>query len=1065
MDKTLIQKTDHNEPEPKVIALQASAGSGKTHNLSIQFIKTILQGCNKQSNISSCLNKILAITFTNKAANEMKERIIKHLKLIALPDLKAKDEERESIIQQLAFDNNNDLPDIADTLIQDIFKNYSDFQIRTIDSFLRSIIVASLRETELRPDFEIVMDPLPYIEYAVDELLSKIHTDDAIKKDFLKFLEIYLNVENKTGFYIRDSIVDTINNLRSLKNRSGKDIYCSPNNSKEVDLKKEAFKNALEQFYKLMNNLKVRKHNRNFPENLLDKIKNNDFISSLWTKPDVEYILVKESKHFKDKLQPHWTGIRNLLAELLTEISDTYYNSYCDLLNKVESIINNVTYTAGEVLVDDINTHVRRLIEKYEVPELYFNLGERILYYLIDEFQDTDRAQWSNIKDLIVNSLANNGSFFYVGDKKQSIYRFKGGDPTLFDEVRKDTEILPYGVKVTNLTDNRRSGAELIEFFNETFEPERLKSILQPADDELNSIINNKIVELIDSTYRDSSLVCKNERVRGYVRVEFIRQKKVPEDDGGKQQDNNEQNIEEDLNVKLDKVIKELREKGFAFSDIAILVRKNDEIKNLSIALKQMGIPVQSILGFDIREHPLIIEVVSFLQFLNNPIDNLSFVTFITGEIFGKISGIQSADTHKWLLEHAGKGYLYVEFRKWQQQLWNEFIKPLLNEVGYLPAYDITSEIIERFRINEYFPESAGFFAHLLEILKTREDDGENNLDGFIEYWKNCDREDDKFFVRLSSANAVKILTIHKAKGLEFPAVILPSASIETKSKNMLTLERNEQDGRLSFVYAKKQYLTILHSINQEDPYVKAYVKEQSLSFIDELNTFYVAVTRAKQALYIFINNEKDPIYNLFKDKLDENRLYIKGELIQEKKEAVGESFLKSKSQPSAKWQQHIFIKLPDRDSLEHYKEERRGEIIHKILSNITRVDEHIRDRILEQVDIMDKEFITDKFIDNLIEVINSEEGRPWFNPSSDIEVFTEKDIVDKRGQIKRIDRLVLTRDEAIVIDYKTGGMDELDKHKKQVREYMSTISELYPLKRTKGYLVYIDHKKIEEVR
>ncbi len=1071
---------------PHVFQLAASAGSGKTHSLSLRYVQFLLSDSGKILNKN--LRSILAITFTNKTANEMKERILRQLKLIAIPALKDDKQaaEREQILKQLKSINLGDknFQKATDKLVEEIIRHYTDFQVRTIDSFLRSIIVASLRETNLQPDFDIAIDAMPYIEYAVDDLLSRIQTNPAVKELFIRFLDIYLNVEGKTGFYPREDIINLVNRFRYLENKKCKRIESKKITREEIDKKKYTFKKAVNNLYDIIAEENIETKYLPGKDDLIGKIDSNDFSNKLWVQHDVEYILKKQSKHFRDQLQHAWDNIRWLLFDLLITVDSSRYSAYHDILINIEKTLHEITQARGEILIDDINKYVKELTDKYNVPEIYFNLGERIFHYFIDEFQDTDRAQWNNIKDLLMEALSNGGSLFYVGDKKQSIYRFKGSDSSLFDEVIEDEGIVHIlkGIYIKQLSSNYRSTALLVNFFNETFHPDYLKRMI--VDNEKEQIklrINKQIIELINDTYKGSGqAVAQNNKTQkqgGYVLVEHIESKDEQSNaDASTPPDADavEPAQDEDVYIKrINEVIVDLHDKGTAYSDIAVLVRKNEQIEALSGKLKQKSIPVQSVQGLDIRKHHLIDEVISFLSFLNNPLDNLSFAGFITGEIFNTVSGIQTNDMHAWFVKQRGSKYLYIAFKQWQVQLWDEFIRPLFNAVGYLPAYDIVNEFIERFNVHENFSTSIGFFMHLLEMLKKREDKGENNLYSFLEYWNTKEENDNSFFVNLSSGDAVKILTIHKAKGLEFPVVILPSVSFvslnpKSKGNDQQSMFITEDNDKLNLSYSNKVHRSILNSINEEDPSIKAYIKDQALSFIDELNTFYVALTRAGQELYIFIQDEKDPVYTLFEHKLDTNGRYEQGEHIVLKKQGKEEEdVFTAKVRASTRWQDHIFIKQPDMDSLENYKEEKRGNIIHDILSRITIVDEHIGKRISGLLDMIKNETIKNQsdIIDKLTEVLTSEEVKAWFTPGRSANVFKEKEIVNKHGELKRIDRLIVTQDEAIIVDYKTGGLKDIEKHKKQVRGYMNIISDIYPTRRIKGYLLYVDHNRVEEVR
>lgn len=1051
------------EQPPKVIVLQASAGSGKTYRLSIEFIRTILSNSDIY-NLGNPFKHLLAITFTNKAACEMKDRILKHLKMLAIDKDDFKD--REQLIKDLNIQsiNNEDIRLKADKLVKKLLNHYSDFQVRTIDSFLRSIIAASIRETSFTPNFQISMNSNEYVEYAVDELFSNIQTDASVKEDFLDFLNVYFNIERKVNFYPKKDIIEIINNIRHLKNKKDKDIKIDNYSTENIRLKKEEFVKSFKKFLDKIteNKIEVDKRIFNNLKDIFKKININNFSSSLWEKAKVGDFFKKEHANKKDPFQPLWDEVRRNLAELIKILSEARYKPYLSLLIKTEAIIKDITKASDEILIDDINNYVKSLIENQSVPELFFNLGEQILYYFIDEFQDTDRAQWSNIKPLVLNALANNGTLFYVGDKKQSIYRFKGSDAGLFDEIIEDHDIKVYKVAKYYLNENRRSSNELVNFLNETFEPQRLKSML---DNNNKSWCNTKIQELIDKTYKKyfQNSKLNNEDIQGYVSVEYIKSDTMHEDSSLQNSDADQEPTYEDIIVtRIEKIVSELINSGITFSDIAILTRTNKEAEIISEKLKKNNMPIQSERGFNIKEHPLIIEIISFLTFINNPADNLSFVTFVTGDIFTKSSGLTSDLIYKWLFEHRYEGFLYLSFKQWQPELWENLIKPLFNAVGYLPAYDIVNEFIKRFKLLNNFSESTGFFSHLIEMLKIKEDNGENNLDSFIKYWHTQKEDDDNFWVNLSSNNAIKLMTIHKAKGLEFPVVILPFKSTN-KPKNMFVINKNNE---ITLSNMQSGDAKILYSIDRSDPYVEAYVDELALSFIDELNAFYVATTRAKYALYILLSEKENSFYNLFKEKLQNTGVYVSGKLPIYKQKVKQEISFATKGETLFHWQNHIFIHQPDMDTLKYYKEERRGNVLHKMLSNIQSIDENIKEKLTEQLDAVDKEWIKHqpKLVDNLIDIINSEKAKKWFNLEPETTIFTEKEVVNKHGELKRIDRLILTKNETIIIDYKTGGTSEMEKHKKQVKEYMEIVSQLYPRKLTKGYLVYIDHKRIEEV-
>ncbi len=1068
MEERPVLQLDADLQFPHVFVLSASAGSGKTHNLSLRFIQFLLSARIRSNRGRTTLDSLLAITFTNKAATEMKERILRQIKRLALGDQQA----LADACSVISLDRDA-LQAAAYGLVDFMIRRYTDFQVRTIDSFLRSIMVASLRETRLQPGFDIVMDPVPSIEYAVDDLLARIQTDQGARNLLLKFVDTYLMVEGKTSFYPRTDIIETVNNLRTRESKTGKPLGSAGTTPAGLNAKRETLQETVRSLYTLIAHHGIAKNGKTLPDqdNVLGKIASHNFSGKLWTQPDAGYLLKKESMDEAGTLQGTWDAIRSQLADLLTASGTGRYVVYSDILSAIRKTIEEYSLARGEILVDDINKYVRELIDAYTVPELYFNLGENIVHYFIDEFQDTDRAQWNNIKALVIEALANGGSLFYVGDKKQSIYRFKGSDARLFDEVAGDREIKSMLAETyrKQLGSNYRSQPVLVRFFNETFAPETLKSILTEHSDTVPANIHAYLGQLIEATYTGSGQTPQQPRqAGGYLLIEHAGVRDEPAAPDAELPDQTGENGSrdaEDARIRrITGVIADLHARGTAYADIALLVRTNQQAKELAGTLKQNNIPVQSAQGFDIREHSLIRETLSFLGFINNPLDTLSFAGFISGELFAACSDLQSGTLHDWMLRHRDGGNLPAAFRQWQPTLWDELIRPLLNGVGYLPAYDIVHEFIRRFRIRENFPDATGFFMHLLSILKQREDQGENNLDGFLYSWTARPGDDAAFFIRLSSGDAVKVLTIHKSKGLEFPVVILPFASLTppTMNRGMLVLETGDT---LTLTHTRQEYRDILASIDPAEPSVAAYSRERALSILDELNVFYVAVTRARQELYIFLHSGKDPLYDLFREKLGPAGKYEQGTHVVTRVRRQAEGEFPDKPQVSTRWQNHIFIKQPDRDSLEHYNEEQRGDLIHALLAQVPSGDpaEKIAELFAAITDEATRNQAGD--LDAAAATLSLKDVRPWFNPGPDTGVFMEKEVVSSTGQTRRIDRLVITPDEAIVIDYKTGGLSDIEAHRKQVREYMGIIAGLYPAKRTRGFLLYLDHRRTEEVR
>ena len=1219
-----VLKKDKDLVFPHIFQLSASAGSGKTHNLSLRYAQFLLSANITKRETGGIntngLNNIMAITFTNKAATEMKERILKLLKSIALGEKQALTQIK-CVIDLTGMKGGKDddaLINKASGLVDNIIRNYTDFNIKTIDSFLTEIIKASLPETGICPGFDIRMNPLPYIDFAIDKLLLTANEDREIKKIFLDFIKNYTDMEGKRRFNPRAIIADVIKNLREIENARGKYFeICEDKDfldkihrhiealAKDIINIEKPFGNFPECGGKLRNLLnlidEINRSDKSYKiglhktfQNGLEKNTGRDFVSKYWQRQYVKDIITN-SKNLKNQdlltsLQQIWDDIRAGIRDIILTVGGIKFYSYIKILKEIKSIIAEKSKNDGVIFIDELKIRVNELIKDNKVPDIYFNIGEQIYHYLIDEFQDTDRLQWENIKALVENSISNGGSIFYVGDKKQSIYRFKGSDASLFNGIVNDF----YGNIINNgncylekLENNFRSKKALIDFFNETFNPQNLIEKLLYKDkgnpnsgkpqNTIKNIADEMIGSLIENIYKDHEQDIPdnpediNDDFKGYIYIErFLNDN---ERGNGKDKDKSKDKAEEldaeaykpgaeengrengllpdeddalDAGVKEKcanktvKIIKDLTNHGkYGFKDIAILTRTNQESAGLVLKLKQENIPVKSEQSADIRNNPLIKEVISFLKFLNKPADNLSFINFISGKIFAGVIESNLAlkqEINNFILNNRGKDFIYIEFKKWRlnnggrtgQNIWDNYIEELFNGVGYYPAYDTVCKLYEKFNIYEKFKDNLGFFMHLLELIKNREQDGEHTIDMFIDFFNDHEQENDQFLVKLGSTDyAVNVLTMHKAKGLQFPVVIIPYAGIKITPVNEIVLEYSgnkyksnicagyeghdepqNKDGYLKLYYANKDNLDFLLSTGENLDEIKAYIYEKSMGFIDELNLFYVSSTRAKEELYILIpfkfGNSNNKLISLFFD--NDMREGINTLEIGNKKNYSDEcnggdstpsfhilnnAFGRFKNYD---WKQHLYgIRQKEDISLildENIKKGLlRGNIVHFILSKINFLNEgnykNELDKIIPEAThefIKSQNYFTEitgseiEIIKkDIIDLLSINEVKDWFFVNGkNARNFNEKETVNYEGELKRIDRLVIFSDRIAVIDYKTGRLDEAKslKYKKQVREYMGILAGIYsninntgkPDMDISGYILYTDEKKVEKV-
>ena len=1038
---------------PSVDVVEASAGSGKTYALAKRYVQLITYP--HKGPEDTPLKTILAVTFTNKATIEMKQRILEFLKKVAL-GIFSDERERKDISSSIAVDFES-AQVIACKVMEDIIGHYNYFQVQTIDSFINTLLSGCSFHLGFASNFRIKEEYRTYLEYSLDSLIDKVEADSDVLRTFENFLRYYLFIENKEGWFFKQDILGIIESLYNYVNTYG-GAFVSPEIDANDLLKKK--REIIKLICKIHSASPEGTHGR-FMKSLDSFIENNEGtfnIDRLSKYFGYEEFPVKKGVRRPANIARMWDKLRRDLDQLCKWESFALFKPYIDIFELTLREFGKIAGGEDIVFLQELNTHARGLVgEKgVTVPELYYRLATRFHHYLIDEFQDTNRLQWSNIFPMVEEALSSGGSFFYVGDKKQAIFRFRGGDVSLFDSVQKDFK--NYNPSQRMLAKNFRSHKEIVRFNNEIFSAGNLRRFLRAHDESQKEPLGFSEGDILTvlNIFSGSEQEWKKENNSGYVSVESFNAPNADERDVF-------------MRSRLVSLIKELGER-FPYGEIAVLVRENKDVKRFSSWFLEENIPVESEKTLNIREQPLIKELISFLKFLNSPIDNLAFASFVSGKIFQKASGVTAEEVRDFLFKFRGrrkreKGvYLYTEFRRSFPEVWQGLIGGIFKNVGYVPLYELLTTILGKLKALDNFPEYQGFFMRLLELIKEKEEDYPG-ISKFLEHFDQMVEKD--LFVNAAHANSLTVMTIHKSKGLEFPVVIIPYLEMEVSvgsggaGQKRPYVVRQADDNALKLVQLKKSYGTYSPELARD------YKEEYIRSLIDQLNSLYVALTRAKYEMYLFMPSRTSGRNNIALD-------LIPGESDERGRKIPYGRTEKNKKQfmhlPCSKYSDWIGVlkdefitpsQLINRDKM------LRGEILHYMLSFIGNLS--VDERSLSLRAAREKARLRypyvkelDAYMSIVRDLVKEERFKPFFYVKEG-RVFQEKEIVNSYGDTKRIDRLIVTGSRISIIDYKSTR-DDFEEYRSQVLEYVSIIEQIYPGSAVKGYLIFLDPLSLEEI-
>ncbi len=1051
---------------PEFVLLKASAGTGKTHALTLRFTQFLLSEKIKNND----LRQMLAITFTRNAAKEMKMRVVQWLK-----DCCFGQEETVSQLQELVSLNKEDLKVRARVILENLLSRYTDFQVMTIDSFMAEVFRASAVDLGVSPDFEITLNASPLIDYAFYRFLRKVTSSSPEGKRLAEIAASLQALGKADAAFIWDptsevktKFIELYHQLEAMNRRPRRE-----NRSEELTSLQEKVRRAAESVETIVEATELRRRQNAAFWSLLPKIKMgylNDLLDKSWDSPPFNkpragsgsQELAYESAVLKWK---EFLEAVNAYKELYAR---TFFLPYLETYDDLINLLAEVKKEKGVVLLEDINRRLSSYLGQGIVPDVYFRLGERIYHFLIDEFQDTSPVQWTNLRPLVENSLSQGGSLFIVGDSKQAIYGFREADYEIMMNLERGREFFPsVETQVKQLTLNRRSRKEILDFVRMVF-PDGIKTLQKYAAKAAKSGLDD-----YEATVSEES--SSGHRPPGYVEVHFIERDKEPteaenSEEAGEETEEELADQETRVKSKVQAIIAELKARGYSYSDIAILTYRNEKAIQAAAWLNEQKTPFIPFSALDIRKRRVIKEILALLRFLDFPPDNLSLSTFLLGELLAKklaLDGepLSSQAFHDFFFRcHLNHDYpAYVALRRQYPAIWQNYFDPLFKSVGYLPLYDLTTQLYRLFNLFDLFPEEEAALVRFLEVIKEFEGTGKNSLREFLLFASETGGDESVWTIDVAAeVEAVRIMTIHKAKGLGFPVVILLLYP-ERKVYPLFYLAEAQplDEGSAAWV------LKLNKSIAQASPELASvYEQYQIKDDVNRLNTLYVGLTRARQELYVVgvRGKRKEFPLDIFEDlTLSEDARYAPSEekppAKREKQEPVGKTVATLKiSAP---------LSLPLAEEKHIAREEiRRGEIIHSLLALIEYADQDFERTLATSAAKLKKLAphleIPEEIISLIAASLAAPELRSYFEPKEGRVVFREMELVGPEGALYRADRVVIDPDLITVIDFKSGRIKEekiKEAHRMQLRNYQQILREVYPEKKVQGLLVYLDEK------
>lgn len=1019
--------------------INAAAGSGKTYTLVLHYLEQLLATPQKDS-----YQSLLAMTFTNKAVNEMKERILKVLSLLAKGE---NHDMKKTLLGRLQL-SEEELQWRAENKLRSLLHHYSAFEVTTLDSFTHSVIRTFAFDLGLSQSFELIIDSQPFIHDLVEQLVNKVGLSPSLTSLLTEFSLSKIGDEKSwdvthdlnafAPILMRENDRVPLQSLRSIdsngfqSDRKRLEVHALAL-KQDIQVSAQAWLDKLENLG-LSKGVFSRETLPNHFRRLADFSERSSTKIRKWYDSKLEQQLEAGSGFFKKDIDAQKKAlIGEITPELIAAFQSTKNLTYqylfsralltqwvpLSLLGTLERSLQEQQLTQNRMLLGRFNERIAALVKNQPVPFIYERLGTRFQHYFIDEFQDTSLLQWQNLIPLISHALENfeGGSLLLVGDPKQAIYRWRGGDVQQYVDLLQEKSPFQRKPQIDSLKKNYRSYSNLIAFNNTffAFAGQYLK----------NTFHQNLFGESLQQQINDKS--------GGTVAIHRIEAKKT---------------VAERAELYADKIValaQDFRKEGYQWKDITILIRQKKQAQALVKALQEAAIPALSSDSLLLGSSEKIQWVIQLLHLSAFPEDKSAML--------GVLSYIRTHRQSEMAYHDFMLTYLNTDIYQFFKDLNRDF--DWQYDLDISKGLNVYETMVYLFACFSDLLTVDAYTQRLFDVIFEFSDQYSSHTLDFLKYWE---REVEHLTIPLPTlTDAVQIMTVHKSKGLEFPIVIYPFLEdrFAPSSKDYVWYPLGSSPvedvpwARLSFSAAIATY---------GDVGQKLYQKKQTNAALDAMNLLYVGFTRAIGQLHLITPEQNKP------SKEPTYATILNDFVLKQGGSSNAESYFWSQEKStvpkandttptqwvenssSLQWRVRL---LPER-KLQHLARD-FGILIHDLLSKIRSADQldWVIALAVQAGQITEEKASEVRQI--LIEVIDHPALKAAFDETQT--VWIEQDILLPDGKSLRPDRVVVQNNQVTVIDFKTGQAQEKDCI--QILEYGKVIKSMgYSIQNY--HLVYI---------